>query len=88
MISAQPVTGTWGVELANVSRHGLRLIVDGRKRYLPFAEFPWFRDATIGQLFLIERPTADHLRWPELDVDLTLESIDRPEDFPLIGRVP
>lgn len=86
MKSAQPGSGTSGVELSNVSQYGLWLLVDGRERYLPFADFPWFRDATIGQLSLIERPAEDHLRWPELDVDLTLESIDRPEDFPLVSR--
>lgn len=88
MRSVQPGSSTSGVELVNVSQHGLRLTVDGRERYLPFAEFPWFRDATIGELSLIERPTANHLRWPALDVDLSLESIDRPEDFPLLSRKP
>jgi len=29
-----------------------------------------------------------HLRWPELDVDLTLASIDRPGDYPLVSRKP
>ena len=33
----------------------------------------------------VERPRPEHLSWPELDVDLTLESIDRPEDFPLVS---
>ena len=88
MRSVQPGKSTSGVELVNVSRQGLQLTVDGRERYLPFAEFPWFRNATIAQLSLIERPTANHLRWPELDVDLSLESIDRPEGFPLVSRKP
>ena len=86
MRSAKPGAGTSGVELSNVSQHGLWLIVDGRERYLPFEEFPWFRDATIGQLSIIERPAPDHLHWPELDVDVSLESIERPGDFPLISR--
>lgn len=85
MSSILPQT-TSGIELSNVSRHGLRLTVDGRVRSLPFSEFPWFENATIGQLSLIERPSPNHLRWPALDVDLTLESIDRPEDFPLVSR--
>lgn len=88
MKSAQPGSSTSGVELANVSQSGLWLLVDGRERYLPFADFPWFKDATIGQLSLIERPGANHLRWPDLDVDLTLESIDRPADYPLVSRSP
>ena len=74
------------VELTNVSQHGLWLLIDGRERYLPHDQFPWFRHATIAQLSVIERPRPEHLFWPELDVDLTLENIERPEDFPLVSR--
>lgn len=73
------------VELSNVSPHGLWLLVDERELYLPFDEFPWFRDATIGQLARIERPAAGHLRWPDLDVDLSLGSIEHPERYPLVS---
>jgi hypothetical protein len=86
MKSAKRGTDTSAVELTNVSAHGVWLLVDGQERYLPFDTFPWFRNATLAQLSTIERPTNGHLRWPELDVDLTLESIDRPGDFPLVSR--
>ena len=73
------------VELSNVSAHGLWLLVDERELYLPFDDFPWFRDATIAQLSKIERPAPGHLRWPDLDVDLALDSIDHPERYPLVS---
>jgi hypothetical protein len=76
---------TSGAELTNVSPSGMWLLVDGRERYLPFDQFPWFRDASIAQLARIERPVADHLRWPDLDVDLALESIEQPERYPLVS---
>ena len=84
--SAQPGTSTSGVELANVSPHGFWVLVDDRELFLPFDEFPWFRTATIDALARIERPSARHLRWPELDVDLTIESIEHPERFPLVAK--
>jgi hypothetical protein len=84
--SAKRGTDTSGVELTNVSQHGLWLLIDGRERYLPYDRFPWFRDATVAQLSAMARPTPDHIQWPELDVDLTLESIDSPEKFPLVSR--
>jgi hypothetical protein len=62
------------------------LSIDGKLHDLPFSTFPWFREATIAQLSRIERPAADHLRWPELDVDLSVESIERPQDFPLVAK--
>jgi Protein of unknown function (DUF2442) len=86
MKSVQPGTSTSGVELSNVSQHGLWLLIDGSEHYLPFDEFPWFRRATIAQLCRIERPSPGHLNWPELEVDLSLESIERPAAFPLVSR--
>ena len=86
MRSAEPGMSTSAVELANVSAHGLWLPIDDREHYLPFEQFPWFRDATIGQLGRIERPTLEHLYWPDLDVDLTLDSIKRPEAYPLVSQ--
>lgn len=74
------------VELANVSQHGLWLLIDAREHYLPFDLFPWLQAATIGQLSRIERPARDHLYWPDLDVDLSMDTIERPEAYPMVSR--
>lgn len=42
---------------------------------------------SIRQLTTVERPSADHLYWPELDVDLAVDSLDHPERYPLVSRV-
>jgi hypothetical protein len=34
----------------------------------------------------VERPTADHLYWPKLDIDLAVASIKNPDAFPLMAR--
>lgn len=86
MRSAKHGATTSDVELTNVSQHGLWLLVDENEHFLPFEDFPWFRDASIGQLAAIERPADRHLYWPELDVDLTLDSIENPERHPLVSR--
>ena len=74
------------VEVGKVSRDGFWLCVDGRDLFLAFAQFPWFADASVRQLVAVERPRPHHLRWPELDVDLALASIEHPERFPLVAR--
>lgn len=74
------------VEVTNVSGHGLWLLLDTEELFLPFSEFPWFRDAAIGKILHVELPSPDHLYWPELDVDLTVESIRHPERFPLVSQ--
>jgi Protein of unknown function (DUF2442) len=52
---------------------------------VPYVDFPWFKKATIEQLSDVQRPTEDHLYWPQLDVDLSIESIRRPGSFPLVS---
>lgn len=81
-----PGSGTSVAEVTHVSRHGFWLLLDTRELLVPFAEFPWFRNATIEQLSAVQWPSADHLYWPMLDVDLSVESIAHPERFPLVSR--
>lgn len=78
---------TSDVEVTNVSAHGFWLLLDERELFLPFREFPWFRDAPIGSIFNVELPHRGHLYWPDLDIDLAVESIEHPERFPLVSRV-
>lgn len=79
-------TITLAAEVTNVSRHCFRLLLGDEELAVPFAEFPWFKQATIEQLSDVQRPTEDHLYWPQLDVDLSVESIRKPEAFPLVSR--
>jgi len=75
------------VEVTNISLHGLWLLLDDRELFLAFDEFPWFRDAAVGAILKVERPQPHHLYWPELDVDLAVESIEHPERYPLKAQV-
>lgn len=81
-----PGHATSAAEVTHISRHGFWLLLDEEELLVPFREFPWFRHATIGQLTTVEWPTADHLYWPELDVDLSVRSIREPAAFPLLSR--
>lgn len=73
-------------EVTNVSKHGFWLWLVDREHFLSFEIFPWFRDASIGELCNVELPSPHHLYWPDIDVDLAVESLDHPERFPLISR--
>jgi hypothetical protein len=74
-------------EVTNVSRHGSWLLLGGRELFSPFETFPWFRDAPIAKLVHVRLPSPEHLYWPDLDVDLAVESIEHPERFPLVSKV-
>ena len=74
--------------MTNVSVHGFWLLLEGRELFLPFTTFPWFKSAAIGQLVNVELPRPDHLRWPDLDIDLHVDSILHPDAYPLISNPP
>ena len=75
------------VEVTNISKHGFWLLLRGRELFLSFEEFPWFRDVAGGKLLNLELPQPHHLYWPDLDVDLAVESIEHPERFPLVSKM-
>jgi hypothetical protein len=41
----------------------------------------------MAKLVRVQQPSSHHLYWPDLDVDLAIEAIDRPERFPLVSKV-
>ncbi|MGH9145018.1 MAG: DUF2442 domain-containing protein [Vicinamibacterales bacterium] len=75
------------VEVTNVSPHGFWLFLDERELFLSFKDFPWFQDASIRAISRIERPAVHHLYWPDLDIDLAVESLSHPERYPLVSKV-
>ena len=73
-------------EVTHVSKHGFWLLLDTEELLVPFEHFPWFKNATIDQLTDVQWPTQNHLYWPQLDADLSVESIRNPAAFPLIAK--
>ncbi len=86
MKSETPGIGTLEVEITNISRHGFWLLLDDKELYLPFEQFPWFRSAPVSAILNVQLPLPHHLYWPDLDIDLAVESIEHPDRFPLVAK--
>lgn len=86
MKSAAPGRRTSQVEITNVSTHGFWILIGDQELFAPFEEFPWFKDASIGEITRVELPSPHHLYWPDLDVDLAVESLIHPERYPLMSK--
>ncbi len=75
------------VEVTNISTHGLWILVGDKEYFLPYEQFPWFKDKTINDIIKVESFGEGHLYWKNLDVDLSVEMIEHPERFPLQARI-
>ena len=71
-------------EVTNIDTHGFWLLVRGKEHFLPYEEYPWFRDARVRDILNVGLVNKDHLHWPALDVDLSVDSLENPEAYPLV----
>jgi len=86
MKSAPPGENASEVAVTNVTQHGFWIFIGERGVYASFREFPWFEDASIREITTVELLGPRHLYWPELDVDLTVDSLEHPDRYPLVSR--
>jgi hypothetical protein len=73
------------VEVTQIDQQGIWLLIGEKELFLSFENFPWFRNASVSAIHNVELLNERHLHWPDLDVDLSVESIEHPERFPLIS---
>ena len=71
------------VEVTHIDRHGLWVFVRGTEHFLAYQHYPWFRDAKVRDILDVQLLHDQHLHWPALDVDLSVESLSHPEAYPL-----
>jgi len=74
------------VEILNVSARGIWLLVKGKEYFLSYKDFPWFKNARLSEIENVRLVHGHHLCWEDLDVDLALESLEHPNQYPLKYR--
>jgi len=86
-MSSQPLgKSTSPAEITNISSNGVWLLSGDREFFMSYDDFPWFRDVPVGEILKVEEPTPGHFYWPDLDVDVGIETIEHPERFPLKSK--
>jgi hypothetical protein len=74
------------VEVEQVSAQGIWLWVLGKEYFLAYENYPWFKDARLAEILNVSLFHGEHVHWPELDIDIELESLAHPERYPLTYR--
>lgn len=79
-------TNISAVEVRRIAKNGLWLQIGDEQHFLPFKHFPWFKTAKVSSIRKVKLLNRNHVRWPELDVDLELDCIRNPDNYPLLLR--
>ncbi len=70
----------------NITRFGLWLCLHNEEFFLTYEEFPFFKNASLPDIYEVELHHNKHLHWPNLDIDLNIDILKNPHHFPLISR--
>jgi hypothetical protein len=74
------------VEICNISGQGIWILVAQKEYFLPYSDFPWFKDATVAEITEVKLLHGHHLYWPSIEVDLELDCIENVEKYPLVFK--
>ncbi len=85
MNSSMPGKNISGIEITNISMHGIWLLADENEFFLSYDDFPWFREQPVSVIFNVREVSPGHYYWPDLDVDISREIIEHPDRFPLLA---
>lgn len=67
-----------------INAEGIMLSVLGRDYFLSYNRIPWMQDAPIRSVLNVKMSGPEAIEWPELDVDLEIDSLIHPERYPLV----
>lgn len=73
-------------EVLSISANGIWILANEKEFFLPHKHYPWFRKARVSEIYNVRLPSTQHLWWPDLDVDLEIQSLENPDKYPLIFK--
>ena len=73
-------------EVTNISPFGIWILTNDKEYFISYKDYPVFETATIKQIANVTTDFSGNLHWEELDADIELDSLENPENYPLIYR--
>lgn len=60
------------------------LSVQGCDYFLSYNRVPWMQNAPIRSVLNVQMSGSEAIEWPDLGVDLEIDSLRHPERYPLV----
>jgi hypothetical protein len=74
------------VHVSTADGIGFLILVEEKEYFVPFREYPAFKDASVNQILNSTYNPPAQLCWESLDIDIELQALSSPEDFPPVFR--
>ena len=69
-------------QITSIENDGFWLLTNDGEFLVSFEQYPAFKNATIEQIFNFREHFGDFY-WEKLDIDIELEALKHPENYPL-----
>ena len=79
-------TSSTSVSVLMINAQGIMLSVQGNDYFLSYNRIPWMQDAPVRSVLNVQMSGSRAIEWPDLDVDLEIESLRYPERYPLVMK--
>ena len=74
------------VNVLMINSQGILLNVMGNDYFVSYNRLPWMKDASIRSVLNVQMAGVNAVEWPDLDVDLEINSLKHPEQYPLVMK--
>ena len=74
------------VSVLMINAQGIMLSVLGNDYFISYNRIPWMQDAPVRSVLNVQMSGTRAIEWPDLDVDLEIESLQHPERYPLVMK--
>lgn len=71
-----------GSQITSVEKDGFWLLTSDGEFFVAFEQYPAFQKATVEQIFNFREHFGD-FHWEELDIDIELDALKHPDQYPL-----
>jgi len=76
-------TNTLTNSVTNIASFGFWFLCDGKEYFVSFKDYPAFKKASVDSIFNVKQISPKQFYWEDLDVDIEIDALEKPEDFPL-----
>ena len=86
MLKKKNNTNAISASVLMINNQGIMISVEGNDYFLSYNRVPWLKDATVRNILNIKMSGKNAIEWPDLDIDLEIDSLKHPERYPLVMR--